>query len=56
MYCVMTVLYGVVGFVLTPIWYHFFVGHCLFVIFVLLLVTWNGSTYYMDVFGPKVFK
>ena len=56
MYVGMTIVYGLLGFVFTPLWFAFYPLHCAFIVFVLLFVCYNGATFYMDVFGPRSFK
>ncbi|CAL1526750.1 unnamed protein product [Lymnaea stagnalis] len=35
----------------TPVWYNFFIPHCVVVVFSIIVAIYNGATYYIDVFS-----
>lgn len=34
-----------------PVWYNFFIPHCVVLVFFIIIAIYNGATYYIDVFS-----
>ncbi|CAH1783283.1 unnamed protein product [Owenia fusiformis] len=45
-YCLLTLFLGV-------LWYLYFIAHTIFIVTMMLVIIWNGASYYIDQFGNK---
>ncbi|XP_067656882.1 uncharacterized protein [Haliotis asinina] len=55
-YQVSYMIFCLLCLLLTILWYNFFIAHCVFLSFVVLIATYNGGCYYLDVFSVYLLK
>ncbi|XP_046346230.2 glycerophosphocholine acyltransferase 1-like isoform X2 [Haliotis rufescens] len=48
-FCLLSVLVGI-------LWYNYFIAHCIYLSFVMLIATYNGACYYLDVFSVRLLR
>ncbi|XP_074641975.1 uncharacterized protein LOC141899511 [Tubulanus polymorphus] len=46
-------LMGLFTTLLTRLWYEYFIAHCCLLSVAVIVVTWNGGTFYLDVFSRR---
>ncbi|ESO91084.1 hypothetical protein LOTGIDRAFT_233561 [Lottia gigantea] len=53
LYVVFNWIYCLVSVTLSIIWYNCFLAHAVFIAFIFFIITYNGATYYLDVFSVR---
>lgn len=51
LYMIWNLTFSLAMLVLTPVWYNFFIAHCVILVIFIILAIFNGATYYIDVFS-----
>ncbi|CAG5131203.1 unnamed protein product [Candidula unifasciata] len=51
LYMIWNLTFSLSMLLLTPVWYNFFIAHCVILVIFIILAIFNGATYYIDVFS-----
>ena len=55
-FSVFNLLYSTLSLLLAVLFYKYYIAHVVCISLIVLVVTWNGSTFYIDVFAAKASK
>ncbi|XP_030842736.1 uncharacterized membrane protein YGR149W [Strongylocentrotus purpuratus] len=55
-YMIFQGIYASITIAMTWLWFNFWIAHIVFLCFVFTIATYNGSTYYLDLFPKKAFE